>query len=62
MVDLMRHGFGQHAEFDVRLDLGALIATAVVAFGLTALLFDPEQRFVGRKPPGESRPPTGPTV
>ena len=62
MVDLMRHGFGQHAEFDLRLDLGALIATAVVAFGLTALLFDPEQRFVGRKPPGESRPPTGPTV
>jgi ABC-2 type transport system permease protein len=61
MVDLMRHAFGQRAEFDLRLDLVALIGTAVLAFGLTALLFDPEQRFVGKKPSGENRLPTAPT-
>jgi len=55
MVDLMRHAFGQGAEFSLRLDLAALIGTAIVGFGLTALLFDPEQRFVGKKPSGEGR-------
>jgi ABC-2 type transport system permease protein len=57
MVDLMRHAFGQHAEFGLRLDIGALIGSAVIGFGLTALMFDPEQRFVGRKPTGEGRLP-----
>jgi ABC-2 type transport system permease protein len=50
MVDLMRHAFGQAPEFSLLGDVIALVATAVIAFGLTALLFDPEQRFVGRKP------------
>jgi len=50
MVDLMRHAFGQAPEFSLTADVTALVATAVIAFGLTALLFDPEQRFVGRKP------------
>ena len=49
-VDLMRHAFGQPAEFAAGGRAGAGGVT-VVAFGLTALLFDPEQRFVG----GEAR-------
>lgn len=47
-VDLMRHAVGQPAEFGAGQDLLVLVATTVVAFGLTALLFDPEQRFVRR--------------
>jgi ABC-2 type transport system permease protein len=46
-VDLMRHALGQTAEFTVSCDLGFLLGAAGVAFGLTALLFDPEQRFLG---------------
>ena len=45
-VDLMRHAFGQPAEFAAGTDVLVLAGVAVVAFGLTALLFDPEQRFV----------------
>ena len=47
-VDLMRHAFGQPAEFAVGMDVLVLAGSAMLAFGLTALLFDPEQRFVGR--------------
>lgn len=47
-VDLMRHAFAQPAEFPLRVDVLVLAGVAVLAFGLTALLFDPEQRFVGR--------------
>jgi len=47
-VDLMRHAFGQPAEFAVGPDVLVLAGSAMLAFGLTALLFDPEQRFVGR--------------
>jgi ABC-2 type transport system permease protein len=52
-VDLMRRAFGQPAEFTVATDLLALIAAMLLAFALTALLFDPEQRFVGRRQSGE---------
>ncbi|HUR93106.1 MAG TPA: ABC transporter permease [Gemmatimonadales bacterium] len=45
-VDLMRHAFGQAAEFGVVRDLLVLAGTIVLTFALTALLFDPEQRFV----------------
>jgi ABC-2 type transport system permease protein len=48
-VDLMRHAFGQPAEFAVTTDLLVLSMAALVLFGLTALLFDPEQRFIGRR-------------
>lgn len=48
MVDLMRHAFGQSAEFPVATDVGVLLVTAALAFGLAALLFDPEQRFIHR--------------
>jgi ABC-2 type transport system permease protein len=54
MVDLIRHTFGQPAEFALARDIGALVITAVAAFALTVLLFDPEQRFVA-KPPAAGR-------
>jgi ABC-2 type transport system permease protein len=50
-VDLMRHALGQPTEFAIGRDVGVLAAAALIAFGLTALLFDPEQRFIGRLTP-----------
>ena len=47
-VHLMRHAFGRGAEFPVGRDLLVLLATTAAAFALTAVLFDPEQRFVRR--------------
>jgi ABC-2 type transport system permease protein len=47
-VDLMRHALDQAAEFTAARDLAFLLGSSVLAFGLTALLFDPEQRFLGR--------------
>jgi ABC-2 type transport system permease protein len=47
-VDLMRHALGQPGEWPVATDLLALAAAGGIAFVLTALLFDPEARFVGR--------------
>ena len=46
-VDLMRHAFGQPTEFGLRTDLLVLATSALVLLVLAALLFDPEQRFVG---------------
>ena len=48
-VDLMRHAFGQPAEFSAATDIGVLLTVSVVLFGLAALLFDPEQRFIWRR-------------
>jgi ABC-2 type transport system permease protein len=48
-VDLMRHAFGQPAEFAIQTDLGVLIAVTLALFGLAVLLFDPEQRFIGNR-------------
>jgi ABC-2 type transport system permease protein len=47
-VDLMRHAFGQPAEFSVRLDIMVPMLVTVVIFGLASLLFDTEQRFIRR--------------
>jgi ABC-2 type transport system permease protein len=47
-VDLMRHAFGQAGEFGAGRDVLMLAGTTALAFALTALLFDPEQRFVRR--------------
>ena len=58
-VDLMRHAFGQAAELSLRLDLLVLALVTVAAFALTALLFDPEQRFVGRGSASHRAPPGG---
>jgi ABC-2 type transport system permease protein len=49
-VDLMRHAFGQPTEFAAMTDVLVLVAVTLALFGLTALLFDPEQRFIGRGP------------
>jgi ABC-2 type transport system permease protein len=45
-VDLVRHALAQPAEFSLLVDGGALLGAAALFFGVTALLFDPEQRFV----------------
>ena len=47
-VDLMRHALGQQAEFTVGRDIVILLGATAIAFALTALMFDPEQRLVGR--------------
>ena len=47
-VDLMRYAFGQPTEFGLTTDILVLTASALVLLGLAALLFDPEQRFIGR--------------
>lgn len=57
-VDLMRHAFHQPVEFSATSGVLVLAATTIVAFALTALVFDPEQRFVGRVSP-QGRPSTG---
>jgi ABC-2 type transport system permease protein len=54
-VDLMRHAFEQPAEFGVTTDILALIASAAAVLCLAAVLFDPEQRFVGRRSSPEAR-------
>lgn len=47
-VDLMRAALGQGAEFSATRSLTVLGMTIVVGFVVTAFVFDPEQRFVGR--------------
>lgn len=47
-VDLTRAALGQVAEFSVSYSLTVLGLTTLVAFALTVVLFDPEQRFVLR--------------
>ncbi len=60
-VDLMRHAFGQPAEFGVGRDILVLVGASVVIFMVAALLFDPEQRFTGRRSLGGSRPDRDPS-
>jgi ABC-2 type transport system permease protein len=47
-VDLMRKALGQPTEFSATSSLLVLGATIVLAFGVTAVIFDPEQRFAFR--------------
>lgn len=47
-VDLARSALGQPAEFDAVQSVVVLVSTTVVAFLATAVIFDPEQRFVFR--------------
>lgn len=47
-VDLMRYAFGQPTEFGLTTDILVLTAATLLLLGLAALLFDPEQRFIGR--------------
>lgn len=56
-VDLMRRALGQPAEFSPLWSVLVLVATTTAAFALAALVFDPEQRFVGRdRSPKRVRP------
>jgi ABC-2 type transport system permease protein len=48
-VDLMRHAFGQPTEFAAVTDVWVLVTVTIVLFGLAGVLFDPEQRFIGRR-------------
>ena len=50
-VDLMRHTLGQPVEFGLGWDLGVLLVWSGAAFLIAVLLFDPEQRFIGVRPP-----------
>jgi ABC-2 type transport system permease protein len=58
-VDLVRHALGQPAEFATAIGAGVVGGVTVLAFLLAAALFDPEQRFFPRRPPG-STPVTPP--
>jgi len=58
-VDLLRHALGQPAERVVAADIAVVIGTAVTAFAVTAVLFDPEQRLIGR-PRGDAAPAAAP--
>jgi ABC-2 type transport system permease protein len=48
-VDLLRHALGQAAETSLAGAAAAVLGTTAAAFLLTALLFDPEQRFTGTR-------------
>ena len=50
-VDLMRQAIGQPAESSVAVATSAVVGTTALAFLLTALLFDPEQRFIAAAAP-----------
>jgi ABC-2 type transport system permease protein len=47
-VDLLRHALGQPVEFGLALDVAVVVGSTAIAFLVTALLFDPEQRLIGR--------------
>ena len=51
-VDLVRHALGQPAEVPAALAAGVVLGATAGAFVVAVLLFDPEQRFVGRLRPG----------
>jgi ABC-2 type transport system permease protein len=53
-VDLMRAALGQPSEFMISRSLFAIAAASLVTFGLTMLLFDPQQRFIRRGPSARS--------
>src|SRR5918994_6178472 len=59
-VDLLRHALGQPAERAVAVDVVVVVGTTVAAFLVTAVLFDPEQRFTGA-PRMRRAPPPAPT-
>ncbi|CAN5729033.1 ABC transporter permease [soil metagenome] len=54
-VDGIRHALGQHAEFTAAADAGAVLGATLAAFLVTALLFDPEQRFLASRRAGARR-------
>jgi ABC-2 type transport system permease protein len=53
-VDLVRHALGQPAEVGAAAAGGVVLGVTLLAFLLSALLFDPEQRFFPRRQPGSA--------
>ena len=53
-VDLTRQSLGQPAELGATFSVIALVATTLLAFVLTTILFDPEQRLILRNRPGKA--------
>jgi ABC-2 type transport system permease protein len=53
-VDLMRAALGQPSEFGIAPSVLALLATTIVLFLVTALVFDPERRFTFRDRPAKA--------
>jgi ABC-2 type transport system permease protein len=53
-VDLLRVTIGQPAEFGALRSASALLATMLIACGLTAAIFEPERRFTFRDRPAGS--------
>ena len=51
-VDLVRHALGQPAEVGTLTAAGVVIGVLVLAFVVAGLLFDPERRFLPRRPGG----------
>jgi hypothetical protein len=47
----MRAALGEPSEFGAARSILVLIATTLIVFLLTAVVFDPEQRFVSRRRP-----------
>jgi ABC-2 type transport system permease protein len=47
-VDLMRHALNQEAQFSASLDILVLCLVGLLLFVVARVLFDPEQRFIGR--------------
>jgi ABC-type multidrug transport system permease subunit len=50
-VDLMRAALGEPSEFGAARSVLVLTATTLLVFLVTAVVFDPEQRFVARRRP-----------
>jgi ABC-2 type transport system permease protein len=50
-VDLMRAALGEPSEFGAARSILVLTATTLVVFLLTAVVFDPERRFISRRRP-----------
>lgn len=48
-VDAIRHALGQPAEFSVGTDVAVVVGATLLAFVITALIFDPEQRFLAAR-------------
>lgn len=56
MVELVRHALGQATEFSLAHNLVVLACFGAGSFILASLLFDPEQRFIGRPEKGARTP------
>ena len=54
MVELVRRALGQSTEFPLAMNVAVLVGSAVAAFALAAVFFDPEARLIGRPRPARA--------